>query len=113
MKGDWAGIPIGLRDFSPALEPSGYGARYVRLGRVEVSPKGSPRIDLYDLLGVRGNGRDLMLRYAGRRDGTVTTGLPLAGAGSDPATFWTARRPDMTIVLFAGKAEPREGRLDR
>lgn len=112
--GDWAGIPVMLQDFAPHLEPSAYGARYTRLGRIEVSPKGSPRIDLYDLLGVRHGGRDLSLRYAGRRDGSVTTGLPLAGPGSDPVPFWTARRPDMTVVLFSGQsATPREGRLDR
>jgi len=113
MRGEWAGIPVTLGDVDPYLAPTAYGARYVSLGRVEVSPKGSPRIDLYDLLGVRHDGRDLFLRYAGRRDGVVITGLPLAGAGSNPNAFWTARRPDMTIVLFGGRAEPREGRLDR
>lgn len=114
MSGEWAGIPVTLGDFAPHLEPSTYGARYARLGRIEVSPKGSPRIDLYDLLGVRGGGRDVFLRYAGRRDDGVTIGVPLAGTGSDPTPFWTARRPDMTVILFAGQsATPREGRLDR
>lgn len=112
-RGDWAGLPVMLRDFAPYVERHGGGTRFMALGRIEVSPKGSPRIDLYDLLGVRADGRELLLRYAGRRDDGVTTGLPLAGAGSDPATFWTARRADMTVILFAGRELPHEGRLDR
>lgn len=113
MRGSWEGIPVKLGDFAPYVEHRGAGGYFLAFGRIEVSPKGSPRVDLYDLLGVRADGRDLYLRYAGRRDDGVITGLPLAGAGSDPTPFWTARRADMTVILYAGQERSREGRLDR
>jgi hypothetical protein len=112
--GEWDGIAVRLGAVRPHLRERGFGAaEYVRYGRVEVSPKGSSRTDLYDLLGVRSEGQQLLLRYAGRRDDGVITGVPLSGLCSISPTFWTARRPDMTIILFAGRGEPREGRLDR
>lgn len=94
--------PIGLTDQEPV--PSG-NRDYVRFGRIESHRKGSDRVDLYDLLGVRYEGREVFIRYAGYRRDTVTTGLPLAGAQASPVAFWTRRRPETVIVLYPGTPE--------
>jgi hypothetical protein len=97
--------PIGLVDRPPVLRDQAIGrALYVRFGRMESTRKGSDRVDLYDLLGVRYEGREVFIRYAGYRVDAVTTGLPLAGGGANPIAFWTKRRPENLVVLFPAVA---------
>lgn len=103
-------IPIALGNQEPILRDRSHGpADYLRFGRIESHRKNSERVDLYDLLGVRYEGREVFIRYAGYRVGTVTTGLPLAGPGAMPVAFWTRRRPETLIVLYPGAPQRVRG----